>query len=110
MNIDDLTLGQVKALNGLLGGSTPKGSFTPGRYVVVVDRGWIFAGDCSVTQDGYLKLDNAIHVFSWPGGGFSKMVEDPKGTKADLRPVASVEVPMDAIIFRVPVTVGWGVK
>ena len=36
---------------------------TPGtRAVVVVDRGWIFAGDVT-RKDGRILLTNAVHVF-----------------------------------------------
>jgi len=34
------------------------------RAVVVVDRGWIFAGDV-VRENGRIKLSRAIHVFRW---------------------------------------------
>lgn len=77
------------------------------RAVVVVDRGWIFAGDVS-EKDGRIRLSRALHVFSWPSGGFTAMVADPKATKADLRKVADVDIPADSEVFRVPVGDAWG--
>lgn len=34
------------------------------RAVVVVDRGWIFAGDVT-RENGRIRLARAVHVFSW---------------------------------------------
>ena len=75
------------------------------RCVVVVDRGWIFAGDC-VRENGRIKLSRAIHVFKWNGVGFAGMLENTK--KADLRKIADVDIPQDAEIFCIPVSQSWG--
>lgn len=112
MNIDTLTVGELKEITGLtrgLRGATAK-KLEEKRVILVVDRGWIFAGDQTTTTDGYVKLTNAVHIFRWESMGFAKMVEDWKGPKVDLRKVADVEIPKDSIIFRVPVPAGWGVK
>lgn len=77
------------------------------RAVVVVDRGWIFAGDVT-EENGRVKLTRAVHVFSWQSVGFAKMIADPKSGKADLRPIADVDIPKDAEVFRVPVGDSWG--
>ncbi len=74
------------------------------RAVVVVDRGWIFAGDVT-RENGRIKLSRALHVFKWDGIGFAKMVET---AKADLRKIADVDIPADAEIFCVPVPDSWG--
>ena len=67
------------------------------RAVVVVDRGWIFAGDVS-REDGRIRLSRAVWVFRWESCGFSKVVEDP--SKADIRPMADVDIPEGAEIGR----------
>jgi len=77
------------------------------RAVVVVDRGWIFAGDVT-EENGRIRLARVLHVFSWQNIGFSGMVADPKKGKADLRPCADVDIPKDAEIFRVNVGDSWG--
>jgi hypothetical protein len=77
------------------------------RAVVVVDRGWIFAGDVT-RKNGRITLTNALHVFKWDALGFSGMIADPKAAKADLRPVADVDIPEGAEVFSVPVPEGWG--
>lgn len=74
------------------------------RAVVVVDRGWIFAGDVT-RENGRIRLSRALHVFRWEGIGFAKMVET---ANADLRPIPDVDIPADAEIFSVPVPDAWG--
>ena len=74
------------------------------RAVVVVDRGWIFAGDVT-RENGRIRLSRAVHVFSWDSIGFAKMVETEE---ADLRPIADVDMPEGAEIFCVPVHEQWG--
>lgn len=92
-------------------GKTMKTKKTVTRAVVVVDRGWIFAGDLGKTADGYVQLTNAVHVFRWEQIGFAKMLEEWRSDKVDLRRIAEpVEVPADAVIFRVPVAADWGLK
>lgn len=80
------------------------------RAVVVVDRGWIFAGD--VTQEnGRIKLTRAVWVFRWESIGFDGMVKEPTSSKVQLRPVPNgVDIPADAEVFRVPVADNWGIK
>lgn len=77
------------------------------RAVVVVDRGWIFAGDVT-RENGRIRLARALHVFKWESLGFAAMVDAPQKAKADLRPVADVDIPEGAEIFCVPVSAEWG--
>ena len=77
------------------------------RAVVVVDRGWIFAGDVS-RDNGRIRLSNALHVFKWESIGFAGMIADPKKAKADLRKIADVDMPVGAEVFCVPVDDKWG--
>ena len=82
--------------------SRPEGT----RAVVVVDRGWIFAGDVT-RENGRIYLSRALWVFKWESIGFAKMVET---ADADLRPIADVDIPEGAEIFCVPVSSDWGLK
>ena len=77
------------------------------RAIIVVDRGWIFAGDVT-RENGRIKLSRALHVFKWESVGFAGMIE--KTSKADLRPIADVDIPEDSEIFCVPVSENWGLK
>jgi hypothetical protein len=76
------------------------------RHVVVVDRGWIFAGDL-VRENGRLKLSRAVHVFKWDSIGFPAVIATEK---ADLRPIADVDIPEGSEIFCIPVHESWGLK
>lgn len=78
------------------------------RAVVVVDRGWIFAGD--VTQEGgRIYLDRAVWVFSWKRIGFAAVIEDPKQEGVDIRRLSTrVDIPAGAEVFRLPVGDDWG--
>jgi hypothetical protein len=83
------------------------------RAVVVVDRGWIFAGDvtrvpATPERGRHLRLDRAVHVFSWQSVGFAAMLADPKAAKADLRPCIPQEIPEGSEIFCCPVGDSWG--
>lgn len=75
------------------------------RAIIVVDRGWIFAGNVT-RENGRIKLSRALHVFKWESVGFAGMIENTK--KADLRPISDVDIPEDAEIFCVPVSESWG--
>lgn len=76
------------------------------RAVVVVDRGWIFAGDVT-EENGRIYLDRAVWVFKWESVGFMAIVENPK--KADIRKCSTrVDIPEGAEVFRLPVPDNWG--
>ena len=78
------------------------------RAVVVVDRGWIFAGDVEETA-GRIRLTRAVWVFSWSGVGFDGVLRNPKDSKVNIRKLdAPVDLPAEAEIFRVPVGESWG--
>lgn len=75
------------------------------RAVVVVDRGWIFAGDMT-RKDGRIILTNAVWVFRWSSIGFDGVIRDPK--KAEIRKIDDVDIPAHAEVFCVPVSEKWG--
>ena len=77
------------------------------RAVVVVDRGWIFAGDVT-RENGRIKLTRAIHVLRWESIGFDGMINQPKSNKVTLKPLPDVDMPEDAEIFSIPVSESWG--
>ena len=77
------------------------------RAVVVVDRGWIFAGDVT-RANGRIYIKRAVWVFRWESVGFSAVVADPKKAKADIRQIDDVEVPEASEIFSIPVNANWG--
>ena len=78
---------------------------TGNRAIIVVDRGWVFAGDVT-RENGRIKLTRALHVFKWESVGFAGIIENTK--RVDLRPIADVDIPEDSEIFCVPVHESWG--
>lgn len=102
---ESLSVGSTKFIREDLVAERPTG----GRAVVVVDRGWIFAGDVE-QKDGRIILTRAVHVFKWAEIGFDGMIADPKSSKVTLRKLKNpVEIPEVSEIFRVPVNASWGV-
>ncbi len=88
----------------------PEGDSKPDgpRVVLVVDRGWIFAGDLTVLGKRLL-LSRALLVQRWDGLGFEGMIADPKNSKVILKRITGcVDVPEDSEIFRIPVGAEWG--
>ena len=87
-------------------GTSPTGS----REVVVIDRGWIVAGDVSKDEvTGELIVSNAVHVFRWESIGFSGVLDNPKDSKVTLKTLPyPVKVPAASVIFTIPVPSDWG--
>ena len=78
------------------------------RAVVVVDRGWIFAGDVT-EKDGRVYLDRAVWVFRWERVGFDGVLSDPYGDNVQIRKLDNrVDIPAGAEVFRIPVADDWG--
>lgn len=100
-SIDTIKINEVEYVRKDQIEAKPNGN----RAIIVVDRGWIFAGDVT-RENGRIKLSRALHVFKWESVGFAGMIENTK--KADLRKIADVDIPEDAEIFCVPVHESWG--
>jgi hypothetical protein len=78
------------------------------RAVIVVDRGWIYAGDVT-EENGRIYLDRAVWVFRWESIGFDGVLADPKSKKATIKPIPNrVDIPAASEVFRVPVADDWG--
>ena len=95
---------EINGVEYVRASSQPKGN----RAVIVVDRGWIFAGDVT-RNDGRITLDRAVWVFRWESIGFDGMIKEPKNDKVHLRPLENqIDLPEGAEIFCVPVSEDWG--
>jgi hypothetical protein len=83
---------------------------TGNRHVVVIDRGWIVAGDVSTDEvTNELIVSNAIHVFRWESIGFAGVLKNPKDSKVNLMDLPyPVKVPQGSVIFTIPVPETWG--
>lgn len=83
---------------------------TGNRSVVVIDRGWIFAGNVETDEiTDELVIHDAIHVFRWESIGFTGVLSNPKDSKVTLKTCPyPVRVPACSVIFTVPVDENWG--
>ena len=80
------------------------------RAVIVVDRGWIFAGDVE-QKGGYITLTRAVWVFRWESIGFDGVIADPNNSKVLIKNLANpVSIPEGSEIFRIPVHSQWGIS
>jgi hypothetical protein len=80
------------------------------RAVIVVDRGWIFAGDVT-RENGRIKLDNAVWVFKWESIGFDGVIANPNDKKVLIRQMPNgIDIPAGAEIYSVSVEDGWGLS
>jgi len=77
------------------------------RAVVVLDRGWIFAGDVT-RQDGRIYMTRVVNLFRWESVGFPAVVADPVRSNADIRPILDLDVPAGSEVFSIPVADDWG--
>jgi hypothetical protein len=80
------------------------------RAVVVVDRGWIFAGDV-IRENGRIKLERVVWVVRWELIGFDGVIANPKSDKLTLKKMNNqIDIPEGAEIFSVPVCDDWGLE
>lgn len=78
------------------------------RYIVVVDSGWVFAGDVT-DEGGRVKITRAVHVLRWAKCWFDGMIENPTSDSVELAVMKNdIDVPAAAELFRVQVSENWG--
>jgi len=78
------------------------------RAVFVIDRGFIYAGNWSMS-DGQYTLTNAVNLRRYESIGFDGVLADPKSTKATIVTMPyPVIVPVGSVLFLIPVPQGWG--
>ncbi len=79
------------------------------RAIFVIDRGFIYAGDWSLSDLDEYILSNAVNLRRYEGIGFEGVIQDPKSPNATIVPVPyPVIVPQGSVLFRIPVPPGWG--
>jgi len=98
-------MSDIITINGVEYAPTKRTTGT--RAVVVLDRGWIFAGDVT-RQDGRIYMTRVVNLFRWESVGFPAVVKDPVGSKADIRPILDLDVPAGSEVFSIPVADDWG--
>lgn len=104
--INELTInGQQYVLKSSIQPEPPKGN----RCVLVIDRGWVVAGDIE-DKDWRIFVTRALWLFKWNEIGLDGVIKSPKSPKAVVRewPGGKVDVPAGAEVFRIPVSENWG--
>ena len=66
MKLDDLTLGEIKQLQGLFSQGTTENLKKEdlGKQIVILQRGWVAIGDLKKKGE-YMELDNASIIRRW---------------------------------------------
>ena len=104
INATELELNGVKYVRADSVSQRPAGN----RCVVVIDRGWIYAGDVE-RKDGRILLTRAVWVFNWASIGFDGVLKNPKSDNVELRKIDHVvDIPEGAEIYCIHVDDKWG--
>ena len=76
------------------------------RHLVVLDRGWIFAGDMSLKDNVYTVV-NCKNVRKWGKGGFGALTKSASLAGATLDECEPIRFKSSALIFAVPIAEDW---
>lgn len=107
MNVDANVI-TVNGVRYIPEGSAASAPIPGKRAVLVIDRGWVFAGDVE-RKDGRIYLTRAVLVQSWSEIGFDGMLADPRSGKVRIKKLpTTVDFPADAELFAAPVGDSWG--
>ena len=81
---------------------------TGDRHIVVLDRGWIFAGNMSFdTETHVYTVTNCVNVRSFKKVGFGGLTRGAKSANAILDKSVPIKFHSRAMIFCVPISAGW---
>lgn len=83
MNLDALTIGEIKELKFLLGGnvSEKKHPMLGRRCLVRTYSAGVHIGDVVMVNEMECQLKNALRLWKWEGGGLSLSAVASKGIK-----------------------------
>jgi len=77
------------------------------RHIVVLDRGWIFAGELSQDEQGMYRLTQAVNVRRWKQNGFGGLTKSATASGAELDPCDPITFSASAMILAVPIGGDW---
>ena len=98
MNLDELTLGQIKQLQNLFNSQkTDAAIIDHGMQIVILDRGFVYVGK-TITDADWCYIKDAQNIRIWgTSRGLGELVNGPlSGTKLDA--TGSVRAPLRALI------------
>jgi len=76
------------------------------RCIVVLDRGFIFAGNLTQDEEWY-TLTNVVNVRKWSKSGFGGLVLSAESAGAVLDNCGDIRFKKNALIFIAPVDESW---
>ena len=98
MDIDKLTIGEIKEISKLIGcgESTKKRDY--GHAIVVADRGFVYVGDV-VINDNFAVITNGKSIRSWgTKKGLGQLVFEGPQNETKLDACGDLDIPMRAVI------------
>lgn len=98
MNIEDLTIGQVKVLQSMFSnGSVTQKKIDHGLQIVVLDRGFVYVGDTKTDGDFVIIL-NAKNIRRWgTTKGLGELAREGKKQNTVLDNVGTVMAPYHSL-------------
>ena len=98
MQIDDLTIGQAKALVGYFGSEPRSRPRDFGHAVVILDRGFVYVGN-AVSDGEFLTISKARNIRYWgTSEGLAELINAGPTVKTKLDAAHDVIAPMRAVI------------
>lgn len=109
LNIDDLTIKQVRELQGLL--ATRESAILPerdlGKQIVVLDRGFVYVGDVKLKGD-YVYIEDGKNIRRWgTSKGLGELLEGPLANTVTDPVTGTIMIPARAVIHFIAVKKGW---
>ena len=78
------------------------------RHIVVLDRGWIFAGKMSLEKETNIyTVTDCVNIRSFKKVGFGGLSQGAKTAEAVLDKCVPITFHARAMIFCVPISEGW---
>lgn len=78
------------------------------RHIVVLDRGWIFAGRMSLdTETNVYTVTDCVNIRYFKKVGFGGLSQGAKKAEATLDKCVPIKFHARAMIFCVPISEGW---
>jgi hypothetical protein len=108
MNIDELTLGQVRELQSLLGGVPTVQNKDWGHAIVVADRGFVWFAESVKRNGDFIEIRQARQIRVWgTTKGLAQLANDGPQSGTKLEDIGNADIPFRAIISIIPTKKRW---
>ena len=99
MDINELTLGQIKQLQSVFGSTHQCCDEHIGMNIVIADRGHVYVGDCTRKDNGDILIKNAGNIRRWgTSKGLGELALEGKKENTIVDPYSEVRVNASALI------------